>query len=49
VPNVPKGVDPKDVVQKGAQGVTGALPGGGQGRSSSNGSDRQVLDYLLGP
>jgi virulence factor Mce-like protein len=49
VPNVPKGVDPKDVVQKGAQGVTSALPGGGQGRSTRDGSDRQVLDYLMGP
>ena len=44
VPDVTKGVDPNDVprtVQNGVNSVTG------QGRSS--GSDRQVLDYLLGP
>jgi virulence factor Mce-like protein len=37
VPNVPDDV---------TKSVQGALPGGGSGRSSS---DRQVLDYLMGP
>jgi len=58
VPGAPSGVDPKNVVPKGVQdvpkdvqqGVQGALPGGagGNGRDRSS-SDRQVLDYLLGP
>lgn len=44
VPDLPKGVDPKDVVPK---DVKNALPGGvNTGRGTS---DRQVLDYLLGP